>query len=163
MYTSNIKDYKNDEFFIKNSLVTIVTKAIDYYEQTDGALASNVFLLDEYVFMSIAQNETEDKDSRMFEYHKNFWDIHITMEGCEAIGYTSNLADSYSQFIHSYNKDSDLGFIEKGQVQKEEYFDSKPGYICVLSENQLHKPLCKGDDSSFVKKIIIKIHKSYFG
>lgn len=162
MYISNIKDYKNDDFFIRNSLVSIVTRALDYYEQTGGAIVSNVSLLDENVFMTISQNETEDKESRMFEYHKNFWDIHITIDGCEDIGYTSSLADSYSQFIHSYNEESDLGFIKKGCVLKQEYFQSNPGDICVLSENQLHKPLCKGNCSCSVKKIIIKIHKSYF-
>ena len=53
MYISNIKDYKNDDFFIRNSLVSIVTRALDYYEQTGGAIVSNVSLLDENVFMTI--------------------------------------------------------------------------------------------------------------
>ncbi len=128
-------------------------------EQRTGRLE----IVPEKVFINFDENTTEPETVRLPEYHKDFLDIHVILEGCERIGFRTapvNLDNNdlpKDKESEPYNKERDIGFLDKETACS--YVDLKVGDYAVFAPEELHKPLCFIDGPLKIRKMIIKIHK----
>jgi len=98
--------------------------------------------------------DTHPAEQAVFEAHKEFIDVVITVDGEETI-YVKNV-DKLSRVYQEYNAEKDLLLAD---------FDKdatpvamKPGYFCVIMPQDAHSPGCNpASGACNVKKILAKI------
>lgn len=111
--------------------------------------------IEENVFVISAQAMTEPLADRQSEFHNNFIDVQILLEGQETFGYGYKGYDSISE---DKLEQHDVAFIDT--VVDEQYVTLQAGDYVVFYPHQPHRPLICVDKPEAIKKIVVKIHKS---
>ncbi|PHI27841.1 YhcH/YjgK/YiaL family protein [Budvicia aquatica] len=104
-------------------------------------------------FCSIGPVMTEPAELRHTEYHYNYLDIQLVLEGEEIIGY--GLKDARGQ--QGYEKKPDLYILDKPQLSNQLHL--KPGDFAVFYPGEPHQALCAIDQPATVRKAVFKIPK----
>ena len=101
-------------------------------------------------FVLIQEFETKDKAEKDYELHKRLLDVHIVLEGEEAIGY-----DDISKLTPKteFNEEKDIQMLD-GVGQ---YVTLKPGMFCVVFPHDGHKPGCAVTTPQKIRKFVIKV------
>lgn len=153
MYCGNINDLPSEEY--DTPLVKYIRQAI----KLNGS--GRVELEKDMVFANFDTSNTELKQHRKFEYHKDFLDVHVILTGRETIGFTPQKFHDNSNIKHTFDTDKDLGFIEENLPCC--YASLEVGDFAVFLPEELHKPLCATDDIPMeIKKIVLKVHKDFY-
>ncbi len=118
-------------------------------------------LIKDLAFANFDSCRTELTENRKPEFHKDFLDVHIIVNGCESIGFTPRKMTDNSSLKFCFDQQKDLGFIE--EPMSCDYVRLYPTDFAIFLPYELHKPLCAvNDQPQDIQKIIIKIHKSLY-
>lgn len=105
------------------------------------------------VFVTLTQTQTEPRQKRRAEVHKEYLDVHFILEGKETIGYALNLDP---ELMACDTLENDIAFID--EVDDEQFVHlQQAGDFVVLHPNEIHTPLCAVDSPQTIKKAILKI------
>lgn len=88
-----------------------------------------------------------------FENHKNHLDIQIVLSGKEGFGYSHKLND-HLIICDEYNNEKD---VTKFMGKPEFIFEMTDESFAIVYPEDIHMPKIKLDDSTFVKKAILKV------
>lgn len=104
----------------------------------------------EKVFINVMEASLKEKSELAYEFHKEYLDIQLDIEGEEQIG----IGNFNENKVITYDPQIDFGTI----VCEQELFlplGENRFIICML--NEPHKPSIQSDNHSIVKKCVVKI------
>ena len=129
-----------------------VVKAIRYISEHDlKALPLGKNLVDgDNIFYTVSEVETVKADEKLFEAHKNYIDIQITLSGEEWYGY--NYVGNLKEEI-PYNPDKDAVFYSG----EGEYFKIPEGMFALFMPEDAHNPCVYFSKQGLVRKIVFKV------
>lgn len=110
-------------------------KALSFIQKTDlSGFKLGTYEVDgKDVFFFIQDNTTDKKDDFFCEYHKQYMDIHLILEGIEKISY------GIKTFIDDleFDDSKDIGFVSADQMTS---FELKQGYFIAFYPEEFHQP-----------------------
>lgn len=127
-------------------------KALTYIEENDvSKLTVGTYEIDgKNAFLFIQENTLDDSSENRFEYHKNYLDCHLIIEGEELIRYGSGEKVELVDF----DKDGDIGFVS---CQRSYDFDLVDGYATLFFPGEPHRPNLFKEHLRAVKKCVVKV------
>lgn len=129
-----------------------VVKAIQYMIDHDPktlSLGKNSIDGDN-IFFTVSEDKTVKAEEKLFEAHKKYIDIQITLSGDEWYGY--NCVGNLKEEI-PYDADKDAAFY----FGEGEYFQIPEGHFAMFMPGDAHNPCVYFRQQGLVRKIVIKI------
>ena len=129
-----------------------VVKAIQYMIDHDPktlSLGKNSIDGDN-IYYTVSEDKTVKAEEKLFEAHKKYIDIQITLSGEEWYGY--NCVGNLKEEI-PYDADKDAAFYSG----KGEYFQIPEGHFAMFMPEDAHNPCVYFRQQGLVRKIVIKI------
>ena len=128
-------------------------RAIDYIKSHNLKLLPNGRneIFGDEVFVNVVDSKLIEMDNGVYEYHREYIDLHIDIDGAERLSFAS---DDSIRIKQEYNKDDDFG-LAQGESCFTCSLDERHFCICMIDE--LHLPCIKNDNVDHVRKAIIKI------
>ena len=129
-----------------------VVKAIQYMIEHDPEnlpLGKNSIENDN-IYYEVSESETVKPNEKLFEAHRKFIDIQMTLSGEEWYGY--NCVDQLEEKI-PYNPEKDAAFYSGDG----EYFKLPKGQFVLFMPEDAHNPCVYFDKQGRIRKIVIKI------
>jgi len=105
-------------------------------------------ILGERVFATISEAPAREKDSAIWESHRQYIDIHYVIHGSDQIGITDS---TQAKIIKPYTVDA-THYTAEGK-----FYKSDPSIFFILFPIDLHKPNIKLYSNEIVKKLVIKV------
>jgi len=105
-------------------------------------------ILGDRIFATISEAPAREKDSAVWESHRQYIDIHYVIRGTDQIGITDS---TKAKIIKPYTVDA-THYTAEG-----EFYKSDPSTFFILFPTDLHKPNIKLNDNKLVKKLVIKV------
>lgn len=104
-------------------------------------------------FYIISEGVTAESINNQAEFHKEYGDIQMVIQGIEMIEF-SNLRPDREE-INTQATTPDLFFIPAHQTQSKVILNE--GDYAVFYPSEIHKPMCNtADGSHHVKKVVVK-------
>ena len=121
----------------------------------EGNLAAGKYEIEgDTIFASVQEYESFAAEGRVFEGHKKYIDLQCILKGTERI----DAIDVNKAFVTTpYSEEIEAAFFEA----KESYTSMilSEGDFAIFFPYDLHRPgLRIGNDATYIKKIIVKIH-----
>lgn len=151
MIVSNIDNFIN----MKENTKKLLNEGLNYIKNLDfNNLKVGVYnLKNDELIMQVQEYYTDYEKNIDFESHKYYLDVHYIIDGEERI-LISN--ENNPPITVEYDKDRDIIFYDSNiGVLYDNYL--KKGDFIVTSVNELHKTRCAVKNSTFVRKIVLKI------
>lgn len=124
-----------------------------------GDNLGKVCFLNNQIYANFDKSLTESINDRKMEFHKDYLDVHIMLNGVEKIGfYQSPICDQDIELC-PFDKTKDLGFVK--DREQTNYLTLTENSFAVFFPGELHKPLCSVVDDISVRKIVLKVHKDF--
>ena len=101
-------------------------------------------------FYNVIEMETTDEEHRVWESHRDYYDVHVLFEGKERISYN---------FLSNMNLEDYVKEEDWQQMSGHSMFDIHftPGAILLLDPNDAHKTGLKVDQAQDIRKIVFKV------
>ena len=149
MIYAELKNSKNYKGINEN-----LDKAIDFITEKkylNASFGKNIVDGDKIYFNHPEKPMTRENTGLELEYHKKYVDIHIILEGEEAIIYSP-----FKECIEtkSYNIEDDYALV-KGKTQVEFLMNTKN--FLILFPEEPHLALLKVGEPKEIKKVIFKV------
>ncbi|MFV0576169.1 MAG: YhcH/YjgK/YiaL family protein [Vibrio sp.] len=106
------------------------------------------------VFCMIMTPETEYKENRKTEIHKNYLDIQIILEGEETIGYS---CETPQALLDKPEYTNDVVLFN--EVSNESFLSLKSGDFIIFYPGESHRPQCATNEPKQVRKAVVKVHR----
>lgn len=102
------------------------------------------------LFLVLQNNILNAEPTETYEYHKKYIDLHIPVEGEEAMvyGYGNN------KEIKEYDSEDDYGLIN---CDLKQIFEVTENTFCLFLPDEAHEPNIKTSRCEKIKKYVIKI------
>lgn len=144
MIFGNINDEVQFDILCKDPKLKI---ALEYLKKGDFTGSENRIELEDGVYLSSAKVKTTEADTKRFETHRNYYDIHFVIKGVEVI-YVAPL--NTLENLSEYKPD-----IQFGDAKKAQRVVLHEGDYLVTLKDDAHIPACGyGHD---LEKICVKI------
>ncbi len=101
------------------------------------------------LYMDVVESKTVAHDAKLFEAHRFYTDIHVTLSGDEWYGCAPLINLKHEK---PYSIEEDIEYYSGKGV----YFQVPSGQFVIFQNNEAHKPLVTFSDENFVKKLVIK-------
>ncbi|MCX6149626.1 MAG: YhcH/YjgK/YiaL family protein [Ignavibacteriales bacterium] len=101
------------------------------------------------VYCMVSNKKGRKKEESKLEFHRNYVDIQIVLNGTETIGWKSVL--DCHQLERSYDETSDMGLYSDTPVN---WLTLKPGTFAIFFPEDAHSPMVADD---FVHKAVLKV------
>ena len=149
MIYAELKDIKSYKGISEN-----LDKAIDFIvdkKYLNASFGKNVVDVDKIYFNHPEKPMTRENTGLDLEYHKKYIDIHIVLEGEEAIIYSP-----FEECVEtkSYDMEDDYALM-KGKTQVEFLMNAKN--FLILFPTEPHLALLKVGEPKEIKKVVFKI------
>lgn len=139
--------------YISEEFIKLINEAVILSENND---VGKYVIGDDGVFVMLVDAETELREKRKSEIHKNYIDIQILLSGEETFGYSNDILDEAFNLVELEN---DVMFFD--DVENEQFVSLQKNDFAIFYPCQAHRPLCAtGDKPVKVKKAILKIPTS---
>lgn len=102
------------------------------------------------IYFTVSENETVKADEKLFEAHKKYIDIQMTLSGEEWYGYSH--IDKLREEI-PYNPEKDAAFYSG----EGEYFKIPEGQFALFMPEDAHNPCVYFNQQGRIRKIVIKV------
>lgn len=102
------------------------------------------------VFVNRANIKTVDRNTKGWEAHRKYLDVHVVLDGIEVI----DVAFIDDMEIIKYHEDSD--FVECSGEKKQSIVLTK-GEFLIVNPEDAHKPCVSLDKDTVVEKAIFKV------
>jgi len=106
------------------------------------------------LFYLVQEGVSAHPDSLQPEYHEDYLDIQLLLSGLEWIGVGP--FDAPAPMVAPAGPD--LFFVP--ELVQHNHICLQPGEFVVFYPGELHKPLCTLTEPAFLRKIVIKIHRT---
>lgn len=148
-----IDKLENAEFYY--GLGEKYKKALEFLKNTDMKnLENGKHEIDgDEIFVAVQDYQTKSENEAEFEAHKKYTDIQFIITGEEKLGY-GNIKD-FSPTTN-YDEEKDLVFL-KNNESKNEFATAKENYFLIFAPQDAHMPCISINESSYVKKAVVKI------
>ena len=108
---------------------------------------------DKQMYFNVVEGETKPMASQKPEFHRQYLDIHIVLEGKEVIG--AGVLGLPLTLSEPFNEPHDLGFSP--EIPGETIINLQPGELAIIFPGELHRPMCTCASPSPLRKIVAKI------
>lgn len=145
---------------IKDSIKNYLTYNLDeklnaglkYLAQTDFSSMENGKdeILKDKVFAIVQDYNTKPENIAKFEAHRKYIDIQYIIKGHEKIGVAQ--IEGYTA-IDDYDEEKDIIFFD-GKAN--DFITMKEGDFAIFFPQDLHMPSVAINESSYVKKVVVK-------
>ncbi|MBK7630491.1 MAG: YhcH/YjgK/YiaL family protein [Ignavibacteriales bacterium] len=129
-----------------------ISKAFTYLKETDFIKMElgKYEIEGDNVFALVNEYTTKDENEGKLEAHKKYIDVQFVAKGSELMGYAPL---ENQKVIDEYNEQNDITFFsgDKSFTQVNE------GMFAIFFPTDVHLPGIKVNESSYVKKIVIKV------
>jgi len=144
-----IDTFKNHNLY--ENISENIAKAFAFIKETDLAnLAEGKYIIDgDSIYASVMEYNSKDPKDAKLESHVKYIDVQYIISGEELMGYTT----LNEQKVIEINNEKDCIFYE-GEVS---YVKVSAGMFAVFFPSDLHKPSISVQQTSKVKKVVIKI------
>ena len=105
------------------------------------------------IFVSVQDYQTKSENESDFEAHKKYTDIQFIITGEEKLGYGN--IKNFSP-ITQFNEEKDIVFLRNNET-KNEFVIAKENYFLIFAPQDAHMPCISIDESTYVKKAVVKI------
>ena len=103
------------------------------------------------VFFDVAEVEAiAPDDSHLFEAHKRYLDIHVTISGEEWFGYAMV---STLEEVEPYSEEKDVARYKGEGV----YLQAPPGHFILFMPDDAHKPKVYFKEPGLIRKLVLKV------
>lgn len=101
------------------------------------------------IYFDVAEITTSEPDSKLFEAHRKYIDVHVTITGEEWFGHAmvSDLEEA-----KPYDPEKDAAYYTGEGV----YLQSPPGKFILFMPEDAHKPGVYFTEQGHVKKLVLK-------
>lgn len=130
-----------------------VTQAIQYlieHNPQNLPLGKN-FIDGNNIYYEVSEVETVKADGKLFEAHKKYIDIQMTLSGEEWYGYNS--VDKMGEEKIPYNSEKDAAFYSGDG----EYFKIPKGQFVLFMPEDAHNPCVYFEKQGHIKKLVVKV------
>lgn len=102
------------------------------------------------VFFDVVEAATSAPDAVLFEAHRRYLDIHVTLRGTEWFGYAmvSNL-----QEVEPYSEEHDVARYSGTGL----YLQAPPGHFILFMPEDAHKPKICFQEPGLIRKLVLKV------
>lgn len=108
----------------------------------------------ELLFATVSSIETQVCSERKWESHDLYADMQVVLTGIECYGFSPAVPGLKS--IEAYPQ-RDLLFYEDSGVTHPAWLHLEAGQFIYFAPGELHKPCCRAEEHSTVRKIVFKI------
>lgn len=139
-------------------LPKVIQQCLQYLNDTDlEQLPVGKHIIDgELIFANVMAFNTGDAADKCAEVHKEYIDVQCLIYGEEMIQFA--LQDELNIIETPYDKDNDF-YLVGGMRQSNEVI-MHPKMFAIFFPEEPHKPGCFVTNTSPIKKIVIKVHRS---
>lgn len=107
------------------------------------------------LFYMLSTNDTRPEAELRNEFHQQYLDIQMVLDGVEGMAVGPLLADP-----ENYTPEKpDLYFTDDAHAENQ--MNMKTGDFVVFYPGELHRPLCSVGAPAKVRKAVFKIHKNW--
>ena len=132
---------------IRQMLETIIES--NPYELPEG----HYQVKDKQMFFNVVAGETKPLEVQKPEFHRQYLDIHIVLEGSEVIG--AGVLGLPLTLSEPFNDNHDLGFC--AAIPGETLIHLQPGELAIIFPGELHRPMSTCATPAVLRKIVAKI------
>ena len=127
-------------------------KGFEYLQRTDILeLKNGRYEIDGTdVFVNIQDYQTKSLEDGRFEAHKKYADIQYIVKGSEKMGY--GLMKDFKP-VTFYDETNDIMFLEGSG----EFIHANSGDFIIFMPQEAHMPCISVQESSYVKKAVVKV------
>lgn len=102
------------------------------------------------VFFDVQENKSRPLADVLFEAHRRYLDVHVTLSGEEWFGYalTSSL-----QEVEAYSDERDVALYSGEGV----YLQAPPGHFILFMPEDAHKPNVYFKQAGLIRKLVLKV------
>lgn len=138
------------------NLTERVKLGLDYLENTDFSVVENgkYEILGNEVFAIVQDYTSKPLAVGKFEAHRKYTDIQYIIEGEEQIG-VSNIRNFTE--ATQYDSEKDIIFLTLKANTIPEFIILKEKEFAIFTPNDAHMPSIAVKNSSFVKKVVVKV------
>lgn len=104
----------------------------------------------ENVFLTVSEVMTVPPEKALFEAHRRYMDIHITLSGEEWFGHA---IVSHLEEVEPYSEERDVAFYKGDGV----YMQAPPGHFVLFMPEDAHKPSIFFKESGLIRKLVLKV------
>ena len=108
-------------------------------------------ILEDQIYIDVVLTNTEPLDTKRFEIHEKYIDIHIDIFGTERL----DIGDGRHMTILESNYDNDLHFVDCNTLLE---CTIGPGNFLICMAEEPHKPEIAIETETSLKKSIVKVH-----
>ncbi|MDD1780980.1 YhcH/YjgK/YiaL family protein [Enterovibrio sp. ZSDZ35] len=120
------------------------------------ALTSGIHKLDgDDLFINRVSGETRLVEDSQSEIHKQYFDIHLVLEGAENVGFAIPKASTDFMAESTFNNDCEL----VSDVAGEQFVTLSVGEFFVIEPGIWHRPMIAVGGVAPIEKVVIKINK----
>jgi YhcH/YjgK/YiaL family protein len=105
------------------------------------------------MFFNVVEGETKLLADQKPEFHRQYLDIHLVLEGKEVIG--AGVLGLPLPLSEPFNEAHDLGFSPA--IPGETLIHLQPGELAVIFPGELHRPMSTCTAPAALRKIVAKI------
>ncbi|BBO64610.1 YhcH/YjgK/YiaL family protein [Serratia marcescens] len=105
------------------------------------------------MFFNVVEGETKLLADQKPEFHRQYLDIHLVLEGREVIG--AGVLGLPLPLSEPFNEAHDLGFSPA--IPGETLIHLQPGELAVIFPGELHRPMSTCTTPAVLRKIVAKI------
>ena len=140
--------------FIPNTLLNSINESMNIVRS--GVIEGKYPIFEDKIFVVVTTVNTKNLEECQPEFHNNFVDIQILLEGEEVItfGHEDEKVNIYQDELAT----KDVAFCSK--IQNEKSLHLMPGDFGIFYSGEIHRPGCsvRGNHQQ-IRKAIVKIHK----
>lgn len=132
-----------------------IQRAIKHLMETDFSTkeAGSYELEGRKLYIQVVDTETGSIEERQPEIHRNYIDIHYSLEGNEMIGFVVDNGEN--KIKEDLLEEKDILFYES--VENENFVKMVPGNFAVFYPTDVHRPNCSEKESKKIRKVIAKV------
>lgn len=134
----------------------VVQRALQHLKETDfSAKETGSYELEgKKLYIQVVDTQTGSIEERLPEIHKNYIDIHFSLQGNERIGF---VVDSGNNVIkEDLLVEKDILFYKS--VENENFVEMIPGNFAIFYPEDIHRPNCNKEKYETIRKVIAKIN-----
>ena len=110
------------------------------------------------IFVKVSEVMTKAPAEALFEAHRRYIDIHITLSGEEWFGHAilnsnQDVAAPHLEEVTPYNEAKDVAFYKGDGV----YMQAPPGHFVLFMPEDAHKPSVYFKEPGLIKKLVLKV------
>ncbi len=148
MILSNIKNFETYYNFDKRIL-----KALEYMQKLDSTVSNGEIEIESSnIYLKIMTVYTGNNETKKFERHSTYTDIHLVLEGRQIIEF-AHLNNFTEDCI--INAEDDIGFYNENINGSKILLN--PEMFTIFFPADCHKPLCMIDKPEKIKVCVAKV------